>query len=167
MEYSLSICNTLHDDHMMTVGMLEKLESTLTRIGPKAPPEGNDPELSRLLTDLTAIMQSEITSHFSFEEEHLFPRAEEFGAGDMVAVLQGEHDIIRPLAGRITEAVKEARTTGFTLDTWPVFYDMGLELAERETFHIQKEEMAFLAMLDQMLDPEEDAELTMAFANAR
>ena len=55
MEYALGICNTLHADHMMTVRMLENLETALTRIGRKNPPAADDPELSRLLTDLVAI----------------------------------------------------------------------------------------------------------------
>lgn len=167
MEYSLSICNTLHDDHMMTVRMLENLETALTRIGRKTPPAADDPELSRLLTDLVAIMQSEISSHFSFEEEHLFPRIEKMGDAPMLAILRDEHNTIRPLAARITEVVKESRASGFSPDGWAELYDLGLELAERETFHIQKEEMGFLPLLDQFVESEEDRALSMAFAEAK
>ena len=167
MEYALGICNTLHADHMMTVRMLENLETALTRIGRKNPPAADDPELSRLLTDLVAIMQSEISSHFGFEEDHLFPRIEEIGDTGMLAILREEHNIIRPLAARITEVVKESRTSGFTPDLWAELYDLGLELAERETFHIQKEEMGFLPLLDQFIEPDEDGALSMAFAEAK
>ena len=167
MEYSLSICNTLHADHMMTVRMLENLETALIRIGRKKPPAADDPELSRLLNDLVAIMASEISSHFGFEEEHLFPRIEEMGDPAMLAILRDEHNIIRPLATRITELVKASRTSGFDPDGWAELYDLGLELSERETFHIQKEEMGFLPLLDQFVEPDEDRALSMAFAEAK
>ena len=167
MDYSLSICNALHDDHMMTVGMLEKLEATLMRIGRKAPPTADNPDLDRLLTDLVAIMQSEISSHFSFEEEHLFPLIEEMGEIPMVMMLRDEHNTIRPLAEKVTALVKTARTDGFTEESWAELYDLGLELSERETFHIQKEEMGFLPLLDQLIDPDDAAELEMTFAEAK
>ena len=63
--------------------------------------------------------------------------------------------------------VKESRTSGFTPDLWAELYDLGLELAERETFHIQKEEMGFLPLLDQFIEPDEDGALSMAFAEAK
>ncbi|HER26558.1 MAG TPA: hemerythrin domain-containing protein [Rhodospirillales bacterium] len=167
MEYSTSICNTLHEEHMMTVGMLEKLETALTKIGRKNLPAANDPQLSRLLTDLIAIMQSEISSHFGFEEDHLFPRIEEMGDSAMLTILRDEHNTIRPLAARVSEVVKASRADGFSPDRWAELYDLGLELAEREIFHIQKEEMGFLSLLDQFIEPDEDRALSMAFAEAK
>lgn len=167
MEYSLSICNTLHDDHMATVKMLENMETALTKIGRKTPPAADDADLARLLNDVTAIMQGEITGHFGFEEDHLFPLVEEMGDTPMLMILRDEHETIRPLAARITEAIKASRSNGFSAESWAELYDMGLELAERETFHIQKEEMAFLPLLDQIVEPEDDGELVMAFAEAR
>lgn len=167
MDYSLNICNALHDDHMMTVGVLEKLEGVLTKIGRNAPPAADDPELTRLLTDLVAIMQSEISSHFGFEEEHLFPLVEEMGETPMLSILRNEHDTIRPLASRITEIVKEARANGFSPESWQELYNVGLELSERETFHIQKEEMGLLPLLDQIVDPDLGPELSLAFAEAK
>ena len=167
MEYTRAICNTLHDDHMATVRALENLESVFTRIGRKAPPAVDDRDLSRLLGDVTAIMQDEISSHFGFEEDHLFPIVAEMGDMPMLSILKDEHTIIRPLAAQITAAVKAARSDGFTAESWAELYDLGLELAERETFHIQKEEMGFLPLLDQIIEPDDDGALSMAFAEAR
>ncbi len=167
MEYSRAICRTLHEDHMATVRVLENLETALTRIGRKAPPDPNDPDLGRLLGDVSAVMQGEITSHFAFEEEHLFPLIEEMGETPMLEILRDEHDTIRPLAARIGEAIKAYRAGALTPESWADLYDWGLELAERETFHIQKEEMAFLPLLDQIVEPEDDSALSMAFAEAR
>lgn len=167
MDYSRAICRTLHEDHMATVRVLEKLEAALSRIGRKTPPPPQDPDLTRLLHDVAAVMQSEITGHFAFEEDHLFPLVEELGDTPMLAILRDEHATIRPLALRITEAIKAAHGNGFAPDDWAGFYDLGLELAERETFHIQKEEMGFLPLLDEIVEPEDDSALSMAFAEAR
>ncbi len=167
MDYSRAICRTLHDDHMATIKVLENLEATLSKIGRKTPPPQDDPALARLLTDVSAVMQSEITSHFAFEEEHLFPLIEEIGETMILSILRNEHDTIRPLAVRITEAVKKSREDGLNQDSWAEFYDLAMELCERETFHIQKEEMGFLPLLDQIIEPDDDGALSMAFAEAR
>jgi len=167
MDYSRAICRTLHEDHMATVRVLEKLETALIKVGRKSPPAPQDPDLSRLLRDVAAVMQSEITGHFAFEEDHLFPLVEEMGETGMLAILRDEHATIRPLAQRITETIRASHANGFTPDEWAGFYDLGLELAERETFHIQKEEMGFLPLLDQILEPEDDGALSITFAETR
>ncbi|MCW8915231.1 MAG: hemerythrin domain-containing protein [Magnetovibrio sp.] len=163
MEYALNICNSLHDDHMKTVSMLEDLEAALKRIGRNNPPAADDADVNKMLDDLVAVMDIEITSHFRFEEEHLFPRAEQMGGGHMLMILRDEHDTIRPLAARIAELIEVPRENGFDAETWAKLYDLGLELAERETFHIQKEEMAFIPMLSQIIDPSDDEALTKTF----
>jgi hemerythrin-like domain-containing protein len=152
---------------MATVRVLENLEIALSRTGRKTPPAQDDPDLARLLNDVTAIMQSEIGSHFAFEEERLFPLVEDMGGSPMLAILRDEHNTIRPLAARMTEAVKASRQNGFDSGSWAELYDLGMELVERETFHIQKEEMAFLPMLDELIEPDVDSDLSMAFAEAR
>ncbi len=163
MEYSLNICNSLHEDHMKTVRMLEDLEAALVRIGRDNPPAADDPEVKKMLDDLVAVMDIEITSHFRFEEEHLFPRAEQLGGMQMLAVLQGEHETIRPLAAELAALIEVPRENGFDQESWGKLYDLGLELSEREIFHIQKEEMAFIPMLNQIVRPEEDEALTKTF----
>jgi iron-sulfur cluster repair protein YtfE (RIC family) len=163
MQYKLQICNRLHEDHMATIQLLERLEETLSRIGLKSPPDASEPKLASLLADLSAAMQNEISSHFGFEEEHLFSRIQALGDTPMLSILQDEHDIIRPLALQVTEAEENARNSGFTAESWAAFYDLGLELVERETFHIQKEEMGFLPLLDQIVDAAEDEPLAKAY----
>lgn len=167
MDYGLSLCNNLHDDHMATVRALEDLETTLTRLGPKAPPDVSDPALARQFATLAATMKAEIACHFAFEEDRLFPLVRAFGDTPMLMVLQDEHDTIRPLAAEVADAVRSALAGGFTPESWAAFYDLGLELVERETFHIQKEEMALLPMLDQIVDPDQDGELSMALGDAK
>lgn len=163
MNYTLRICRDLHADHMATIQLLERLEEALSRFGPKSLPGADDVDFSALLADLSAAMKREISTHFAFEEEHLFSRIQALGDTPMLTILQDEHDIIRPLALRVTEAEETAQQSGFTAESWAAFYDLGLELVERETFHIQKEEMGFLPLLDQIVDPADDEPLAQGF----
>jgi hemerythrin-like domain-containing protein len=159
MEYILDICNKLHDDHMTTISLMERIETALPRLGRKSPPDVGDAGLSSLLSDLFVAMQNEVTSHFAFEEENLFTRIEAMGETPMIHMLRGEHEIIRPMAAELMQSVTAARSDGFTPESWAAFYDLGLDLAERETFHIQKEEMGFLPLLEQIIDEDDDKQL--------
>lgn len=167
MTHSLGICNSLHDDHMLTVRILEDAESMLSRIGRKAPPDTAEPETARWLATLAATLKSEIVCHFAFEEEHLFPRVREFGDTPMLTILLDEHETIRPLAAEVADAVRDALANGFTAGSWKIFHDRCQELIEREVFHIQKEEMGLLPMLDQVIDPDDDADLAMALGESK
>ena len=53
----------------------------------------------------------------------------------------------------------EARAQGFDAARWNEFRQLGQELSERLVGHAQKEEMALLPMLDEMMDPEVEAQL--------
>ncbi len=161
METSFNILRTLHDEHFATMALLEKLETALS--GAKAPPAQDDATMNRLLGDVEAILLEEISHHYAFEEGHLFPLFAEFGDMGITQMLLGEHEIIRPLAQELSELAKAGRRDGFTPESWEVFREKGLELVEREVFHIQKEEMGFLPALDQMIDEDQDSELTMAY----
>ena len=165
-DFSLQLLKSLHDDHMATMALLERVEAALERQGNDVPAQ-DDPTMRPLLTDITAVMVEEVKGHFAFEEEHLFPRFAEMADMGIPMMLKGEHDIIRPLAARLVELAKNALEGGFDAETWAEFSEKGRELVERELFHIQKEEMGFLPALDQMLDPEEDGALQMAYAECK
>jgi hypothetical protein len=78
-------------------------------------------------------------------------------------MLKGEHEIIRPMAAQLIQSVKAARSEWFGPESWQAFYDLGLDLAERETFHIQKEEMGFLPLLEQIIDEDGDGNHCRAY----
>lgn len=151
------ILQMLHDQHATTLQLLERLEDLLRRSRPNNPPAVDEPQVAALLSDLAAVMEHEVGDHFAFEEEHLFPRFSRVSDPGIPLMLGDEHEVIRPLAGRIAEIARTAQADGFTPDNWEEFHRLGAELVEREVFHIQKEEMGFLPALDQILDPE-DAE---------
>lgn len=166
-DLSLNVLKSLHEDHVATLAVLERVETTLGRLGPNKVPAADDPVVRPLLSDLTAVMRSEMTAHFGFEEEYMFPRFMEHADAGIPMMLKGEHDTLRPLAQKLDEVAGKAKLEGFTSETWNQFYKLALELVEREVFHIQKEEMGFLPALDQFLDPAEDGTLSMAYAEAK
>jgi len=166
-DFTLKFIKSLHEDHMATLAMLERLEVFLGRHAPGSPPAADSSEMVSLMTDLSALMEAEIGAHFSFEEEFLFPRFANIADAGIPMMLKGEHDVIRPIAERMTEMARSFRGGELTSETWAEFHRLGLELIEREVFHVQKEEMGFLPALDQMLDPDDEAELVMAYAEKK
>jgi len=160
------ILRTLHDEHLKTLGLLDRFEGWLRRQGAERVPDVRDGTVSALLADLVANMQDDIGHHFGFEEEHLFPVFSRFAEPGIPAMLRGEHEAIRPLARRLADLVA-GTAEGFTPETWAEFHGLGRELVEREVFHVQKEEMGFLPAMDQMLDSEEAAGLAETYARTK
>lgn len=167
MEYSRHVARTLHDEHITAMALLERLVAFLARVGPKRPPPSEDREAERLLEALITAITTEIASHFHFEEEHLFPRLAEHGEGDLGALLTEEHEVIVPIGTRVVELATGARRTGFTGETWPEFHRLAGEYAERLTAHAQKEEIALVPLLDELLDVDGDMALAEAYAALR
>ena len=165
MESSFNILRILHDEHFATTALLEKLEKALS--GARSAPANDDADMNRLLGDVEAVLHEEISHHYSFEEEHLFPLFGEFGDAGITMMLRGEHEVIRPLAAELSGLAKAGRKDGFTQETWDIFREKALELVEREVFHIQKEEMGFLPALDQMIDEDQNSELTMSYVEMK
>lgn len=157
---NLAVLRTLHNEHMAVLALLERLETFLKK-RKTTPPGAGDAEAASLCADLAASMDSEIGHHYAFEEQYLFPR---FPDGGIPMMLHGEHDMIRPIAARLSELARAAGANGFAAADWTEFRNLGLEMVEREIFHIQKEEMGFLPALDQMLPPGAGAELEQAYA---
>lgn len=162
-EMNLNITKALHRDHLTTLALLERLENDLHRQGPATPPDADDSTIRALLSDLTTVLEAEVKGHFAFEEKHLFPRFAEYIDPGIPAMLQDEHEIIRPLAESIVRQARAALAGGFDAGTWRIFHEQGLELVEREVFHVQKEEMGFLPTLEQIIEASDDAELSMAY----
>ncbi len=144
----------LHQAHMTTIEALQSLEEFLgaNRKSPQV-----DDLVARKLKQLSRTLRSEVESHFSFEENHLFKAFVEQGETGIVTMLTHEHRSILPLAIQVADLAVAAADAGFTDASWGEFKDAGAELIEREIFHIQKEEMGLLAAISALLDPEADA----------
>ena len=167
MEMRRHVCRTLHDDHAATIALLERLEALLGRQNERRPPAAGDATVARLMKDLILTVESEIGSHFEFEQEFVFPILAEAGDHEMTELLADEHGSILPLAHRLVELAKLGRDAGFAAEAWSEFHRTGAELIERLVSHIQKEEMGLLPPLDDLLDESTDAALGLELAARR
>lgn len=154
----------LHAEHESTMKALSQLEALLGRFTAKRPPDMADPKVRTALQDAVGCLANEIGRHFAFEEEYLFPLLSETGEGGIGEFLKEEHEAIRPLAETLVGSARAAlKGDGFDGDGWRRFHEAASELVERETYHIQKEEMALLAAISSLLDEDQDAELAARY----
>lgn len=155
------IGEALHAEHQSTIAALDGLERLTDR---RSPPDSADPAVRQALEAVAAALEDDVARHFGFEEEHLFPRLAQAGADFMVDMLSGEHDDIRPLALHVRDGCRRLLDGGLSEPEWREFQGTAQDLIERETFHIQKEEMGLLAALSQILDRDTDADLAARHA---
>ncbi|MDP6305136.1 MAG: hemerythrin domain-containing protein [Alphaproteobacteria bacterium] len=164
---SLEILRNLHEEHAAMLALLERLEKLLAAHGPEDPPDTGDADTAALLEELATTLSEDVTYHYAFEENHLFPRFGQAFDPGIPEMLRQEHELIRPLAGRLVAAATAAKEGGFDATGWSQFHAAGHELVEREVFHIQKEEMGFLPGLDRILEPSDDAPLLTAYGEIK
>ncbi|MCP4329640.1 MAG: hemerythrin domain-containing protein [Alphaproteobacteria bacterium] len=167
MEPTHQITRILHDEHVASLTLLNKLDDLLARSGPRKAPSRDEAGIGPTLNELSAAIGSEVSHHFAFEEAEMFPRLAEFGDGDIGDFLTDEHRTILPLGERVAELAAAATKDGFTPDGWQEFHRLGGELVERLMSHIQKEEMGLLPAIDDMLDDDTDRDLAMTYLAGR
>lgn len=153
----------LHNDHVATIQSLQSLEGFLVRQSSKRPPDTADAGVRAMLQGLIDTVSNEVGRHFGFEEQHLFPLLAERGEAGIGDFLMHEHATILPLANEVAESARQALEQGFDPTHWRRFHAIGLELAEREIFHIQKEEMGLLAAISMLVDAAADKKLAAIY----
>ena len=164
MNFQRQVSRTLDDEHRVNLELLGRIEQAFAR-APRAG-NGGSVELAQLADLLRRHVEQDIGRHFEFEERELFPRMSDAGDGDMAALLVEEHDAIRAVADEVLPLAKAA--VGGTLDDagWAALKRGALEMVERQVAHIQKETMALLPLLDDLLDDDDDRDLSFAYASA-
>jgi len=156
------VTRALDDEHRANLTLLARVEDVFAR-----PPSQRvmlDPDVARLAGTFGQHMETEMTRHFDFEERELFPRMIDAGDGGMAALLVEEHDAIRAVADEILPLARAAANGTLDAAGWQGLQRGSLELVERMISHIQKETMALLPLLDNLLDDETDRELAFAYA---
>ncbi|MDP2619639.1 MAG: hemerythrin domain-containing protein [Hyphomicrobiales bacterium] len=167
MDFARHITRTLHDEHLATIALINRMEDRIVAHRPGNPPDAADPEVAKLLRDIASSVEAEIKSHFAFEEGSLFPRLEERGDGGIGELLTEEHRVVLPIGERLVALARAARENGFNAESWAEFRRLAGEFVERMIAHIQKEEMGLLPVLDDIIDEDQDAELSTAYAMSR
>ena len=158
MNFRNRICQTLHDEHVASIALMERLEQAFARYR-KNPPDAKDPIVAQLLTDLAIGIEDELSRHFDFEEEQLFSYLSAAGDQAIGAHLTGEHAVIRPLGAALVKLIGEIRAQGFDAARWTEFRRLGQQLNDSLVPHAQKEDMALLPMLEDNMDAESEARL--------
>ena len=164
MNYSTQTSHALHEDHRAILDLLGRAEQALVR-APRG--EGaREPELMKLMAALGRSLEHDIDRHFGFEERELFTRLSDAGDSGIVALLSEEHEAIRAVAQELLPLTRAAAAGTLDGAGWDTLKRDALEMVERQVAHIQKEEMALLPMLDDLLDEETDRQLAFDYAAA-
>ncbi|MEN9397676.1 MAG: hypothetical protein RLZ81_2206 [Pseudomonadota bacterium] len=162
MNFSRQTSHTLHEEHRANLDLLGRAEQALARA-----PRGDgprEPDLVKLVVALARSLEQDIDRHFGFEEKELFPRMSEAGDGEIAMLLTEEHDAIRDVAQELLPLTRAAAAGTLDGAGWDALKRGALELVERQVAHIQKEEMALLPLLDDLLDDETDRQLAFDYA---
>ncbi|MEO8079656.1 MAG: hemerythrin domain-containing protein [Caldimonas sp.] len=160
MQSSGQVSQALDSEHRNNLDVLGRVEQALTRSSGTAA----DGELARLLPAFVRLIEEDIGRHFDFEESELFPRMAESGDGDMAELMREEHDAIREVAAEVLPLARSAAAGSLDRAGFDALRRGASELIERQVAHIQKETMALLPLLDDLLDEELDRDLAFAYA---
>lgn len=156
------VARLLDEEHTASLELLGQVERCLGRSSSR--PVQGDPDLAALVSRFVHYLGGDLARHFEFEEDELFSRLEDSGDGDIVLLLREEHDAMRELAGELLPLAESAQHGTLDADGWQALRRAILEMVERQVAHIQKEAMALLPMLGELLDDETDQQLAFAYA---
>ncbi len=162
MNFSRQTSLALHQDHRANLQLLARAEHAFARASRTTP--GTDPEFLKLIAALAQHLQQDVDRHFGFEERELFSRLREAGDGGIAMLLGDEHEAIRAVAEELLPLSRSAVAGTLDAAGWETLKACVMELVERQVSHIQKEEMALLPMLDDLLDDETDRRLAFDYA---
>ncbi len=158
MDFTNRICQTLHQEHMANIALLERV-NRLIAVQRRTPPDIADPAVTQLLADLATGAAAEVQRHFDFEERGLFVYLDSIGENAIGAHLTEEHAILRPLISALAAMARDGMGSGFDETRWNEFRRLGGEACECMPAHIQKEEMALLPLIEESMDSETEARL--------
>jgi hemerythrin-like domain-containing protein len=158
--FERQVNRALDDEHRENLDLLNRVGLAFARAQP------NDAAAAALAAGLARHARGELPRHFGFEERDLFPRLVEAGEGDIVGLLQEEHDAIRAVVAELGPLADAAVAGPLDGAGWGALRRTVLELAERLTSHIDKETLALLPILEAALDEDTDRELAFAYASA-
>lgn len=155
MFYSRQTSVRLHQDHLATIQLWSRLENAIAA-------RASDEQLAPLYRQCAVALAEEVTRHFGFEEQELFTRLAQAGDSDIAGLLSEEHETIREVGGRFQALATQPQPDAATRKELRA---LGVELAERMVSHVQKEEMALLPALEDLIDEDTDRELALRYAS--
>lgn len=162
MNFQRQVSRLLDDEHRANLQILGRVEDAFARLARGS--EGGDPELAQIVGAFARHIERDIDRHFAFEERELFPRMDDHGDGDLASLLRDEHEAIRAVGVELLPRAQAAVAGTLDRDGWAALRRTAVEMIERETAHIQKETMALLPLVDDLLDEETDRDLAFGYA---
>lgn len=156
MSFRFSASRILHEEHMASLVLLSEVENAA--IGRQEPPAPGDAAAQNIVRRLMNALAGEVTHHFDFEEDALFPWLTQHGDGDLVELLEEEHVVLREVFRDVETRAANGLKDGFSPQDWSAFRRLCGELVERLKSHIEKEERALVPALENSLTPDADAE---------
>ena len=157
------VTRQLHDEHVAVIALMDKLQS----FSSSNQPDLSNSQVSNFLSDVKISIEGEVTNHFNFEEEDLFPILNNEGETDMSDLLHEDHEVILPLGMELVGLITEAQANGFTAESWQKVKPMGTEFAERLRDHASKEEIGLVPLIDDLLVAGVDADLAQKYIDNR
>ena len=164
MNFQSQVAHALDEEHRTNLDLLGKVEQAFAR-APRTGASGN-PDLARLAGQFARHLEQDVGRHFDFEENELFSRLADAGEGDIAELLAEEHQAIREAAETLLPLANAAAAGTLNDAGWTQLKVGVAEMVERQVAHIQKETMALLPVLEDLLDEETDRELAFAYAAA-
>jgi len=158
MNFLRQTSRTLDEEHRALLELLGRVEQSLGRNAVR------DAALADLAGRFAHALAQDIERHFRFEEDELFVRMADAGDGDMAALLAEEHEAIREIAAELLPLARAAAAGTIDDAGWQAYRRGAMEMVERQVAHIQKETMALLPLLEELLDEDADRELAFAYA---
>jgi hemerythrin-like domain-containing protein len=163
MTFQRQVSQALDNEHRANLDLLGRVEQAFART--ERARMARDPALARLAGELARQLEQEVGRHFEFEERELFPRLVDAGDGDLAELLAEEHVAIRAVVAELLPLARAGAAATLDDAGWDVLKRSSVELVERLVGHIQKETMALLPALENLLDEDVDRELAMAYAS--
>ncbi|MCC7058984.1 MAG: hemerythrin domain-containing protein [Burkholderiaceae bacterium] len=162
MNFQSQVSHALDEEHRTNLDLLGKVESAFAR----APRSGasRNPDLVKVAAMFARHLQQDVHRHFDFEEQELFTRLTDAGEGDIAELMVEEHEAIRAVADEMLPLARAAAAGELDDEGWNRLKVGALEMVERQVSHIQKETMALLPVLEDLLDEDTDRELAFAYA---
>lgn len=164
MDFQRQTNRRLYEEHAATLQLLARVESVVSGRGGAFPPAAGEGAWAGFARTLLTAIEVELARHFEFEERDLFPRLEEAGDGDLVGLLNEEHETIRAVAAPLAALLRQSLGESLQPQQWQSLKTLALEFSERLGSHAQKEDGALLPVLDNLLDEDTDRELFGAYA---
>lgn len=166
MTFANRIGQVMHDEHDATIALMARLRQVIAQYPKGSSPDTDDLVLTRLLTDLSAAIESELNRHFLFEEKELFSYLTVYGDEAIATHLMDEHVAIRRVGSILAVLAREGRVRGFDMVRWAEFRRHSRGLCDLLEAHVQKEETALLPAIDELMDSETEMRLYEKYAEA-